>query len=95
LQKNVCFAKNKTTNKKHGELPAKIAKENPWGTLCVDLISPCKTEQKGESNLKPWCLTMIDPATGWFKMEQIQNKTATKAADTRKSMWFAQCPLPQ
>jgi hypothetical protein len=87
--------KAKPTNQKHGKLPAKLAEENPWDTLCVKLIGPHKIEQKGKSDLKPWRLTMIDPATGWFEIEQIQNETAAEVADTCKTTWFTQHPLPQ
>jgi hypothetical protein len=72
----------KPTNQKCGKLPAKAAEENPWDTLCVNLVGPCKIEGKGKKDLKLWCLTMIDPAMGWFEMHQIENKTAAKVADT-------------
>ena len=42
-----------------------------------------------------WCLTMIDPATGWFEMAQISNKTAAEIADITKKTWFTRYPLPQ
>jgi hypothetical protein len=73
---------------KYGKLPAKVAKENPWDTLCVDLIGPYKIERKGKKDLKLWCLTMIDPATGWFEMHQIENKTAAEVADICEKTWF-------
>ena len=38
---------------------------------------------------------MIDPTTGWFKMAQIPNKTATEIADTTKKTWFIRYTLPQ
>ena len=38
---------------------------------------------------------MIDPATGWFKMAQIPNKTAAEIADIAKKPWFSRYPLPQ
>ena len=38
---------------------------------------------------------MIDPVTGWFEMEQIENKTAAETADTFKTTWFTRCPPPQ
>jgi hypothetical protein len=87
--------KAKLTNQTHGKLPAKLAEENPWDTLCVDLIGPCKIERKGTKDLKLWCLTMIDPATGWFEMEQISNKTAAEVADICETTWFTRCPLLQ
>ena len=38
---------------------------------------------------------MIDPATGWFEMSQIPNKTAAEIADITKKTWFTRYPLPQ
>ena len=80
--------KAKVTNQKFGKLPAKEAETNPWDTLCVDLIGPYKIKQQGHKDLILWCLTMIDPATGWFEMKQISNKTAAKVADICKKTWF-------
>ena len=31
---------------------------------------------------------MINPATGWFEMAQIPNKTAAEIADITKKTWF-------
>jgi hypothetical protein len=87
--------KAKLTNQKQGKLPAKLAEENPWDTLCVGLIGPCKIEHKGKKDLKLWCLAVIDPATGWFEMEQISNKTAAEVADIFETTWFTRHPLPQ
>ena len=38
---------------------------------------------------------MIDPATGWFEMAHIPNKTAAEIADITKKTWFTRYPLPQ
>ena len=38
---------------------------------------------------------MIDPATGWFEMAQIPNKTAAEIADITKKTWFTRYSLPQ
>ena len=38
---------------------------------------------------------MNDPATGWFEMSPITNKTAAKVADIAKRAWFTRYPLPQ
>ena len=37
---------------------------------------------------------MIDPATGWFDMAQIPNKTAAEIVDITKKTWFTRYPLP-
>ena len=38
---------------------------------------------------------MIDPATGWFEMAQITNKTAADIVDITEKTWFTRYPLPQ
>ena len=38
---------------------------------------------------------MINPATGWFEMAQILNKTAIEIADITEKTWFTCYPLPQ
>ena len=50
--------------------------------------------RKVKNPLKLWCLTMIDPATGWFDMAQIPNKTAAEIADITEKTWFTRYPLP-
>ena len=87
--------KAKINNQKYGKLPSKEAKTNPWDTLCVDLIGPYKIRRKGKKDLILWCLTMIDPVTGWFEMTEIANKTAAEVADIAEKTWFTRYPLPQ
>ena len=38
---------------------------------------------------------MIDPATGWFEMAQIPNKTAAEISDITEKTWFTRYPLPR
>ena len=38
---------------------------------------------------------MIDPASVWFEMAQIPNKTAAEISDLTKKTWFTRYPLPQ
>ena len=38
---------------------------------------------------------MIDPATGWFEMAQIPNKTAAANVYITEKTWFTRYPLPQ
>ncbi len=87
--------KAKVTNQKYGKLPPKEAEIHPWDALCVDLIGPYKIVRKQKEDLKLWCLTMIDPATGWFEMAPILNKTAAEIADIAEKTWFTRYPLPQ
>ena len=59
---------------KKGKLPEKAVEETPWNILCVDLIYPYKIHQRGEEMLILKPVTMINPVTGWFGMNQYNNK---------------------
>ena len=64
----------------YGHLPPKnIAEIKPWDTVHVYLIGPyiksIRQQQPGGTviwkNSSLNCMTMIDPATGWFKIFEI------------------------
>jgi hypothetical protein len=86
--------KTKRTNKKYGHLPAKEAESTPWDVLCVDLIGPYTIKRRGKKNLVLWCVTMIDPATGWFEMKEIPNKDSNTVANLVEQTWFTRYPWP-
>ena len=50
---------------------------NPWKTVCVDLIGPYTLKGKDGTVMDFMCLTMIDPATGWFKIIELLCTTVT------------------
>ena len=80
----------------YGHLPEKRAEAIPWERLCVDLIGPYTIRNRKESpNLKLWCLTMIDPATGWFEVKDIKKKTAINIANILEHVWLTRYPWPQ
>ena len=66
--------KTKWSYKKYGKLPEKQAEAEPWNVLCVDLIGPYTIKHPAKQPLTLWCITMIDPATGWFDIREIANK---------------------
>jgi hypothetical protein len=70
----------KKERKKYGLLPPKIAESDPWVMVCVDLVGPftIRTPAKTHTLL---ALTMIDPATGWFEIDEATNKSATSIQD--------------
>ena len=85
----------KRSHKKYGHLPEKEAESTPWDKLCVDLIGPYTMERKGKSRpLILWCVTMIDPATGWFEMREITNKQAITVANIVEQAWLTRYPWP-
>ena len=89
----------KRNKKNYGHLPAKIAETNPWETLCIDLIGPYELKKSGRGKkAKVWtlhCLTMIDPATGWFEIKEIKSKRADLIANYLEQAWFTRYPWPQ
>ena len=84
----------KRDTRKYGQLPEKTAEAEPWDQLCVDLIGPYKIKQKQKPPLILWCVTMIDPATGWFEMTRIENKEAIEVANKVEQTWLTRYPRP-
>ena len=81
---------------KYGHLPPKEAESEPWEVLCVDLIGPYKIRNiHSKKDLELWCLTMIDPATGWFEMVRIPKRDAFTVAQLAEYTWFTRYPWPQ
>ena len=81
----------KRTKKKYGHLPEKEAEAEPWEVVCVDLIGPYKI-----STVELWCVTMIDPATGWFKIREVPGtKCADVIANIVEQAWLTRYPWPQ
>ena len=59
------------------------------------MIGPCKIKQKeGENELKLQAVTIIDPATRWFKMHEYDDKRAITVANMLEQQWLARYPRP-
>ena len=85
----------KKTKQKVGQPPPKTAEVTPWDTLCVDLMGPHTIKRKGKTDLTLHCLTMIDPATGWFETCQMPTKRADCISDLAEQTWLSRHPWPQ
>ena len=85
---------NKRGKQKYGHLPEKDAEATPWDILCVDLVGPYTIKRKRKKDLTLWCLTMIDPATGWFELRTITSKRADIIANLVEQTWLARYPWP-
>ena len=84
----------KKRSKKYGKLPPKPNPEAvPWHTLCIDLIGPY-TFGKGEKAFELQCLTMIDPATGWFEIVHVPEKRADLISNLIEITWLTRYPWP-
>jgi len=86
--------RNKRRQKKYGLLPPKLAEATPWDKLCVDLIGPYKIRRKGKEDLICRCVTMIDPATGWFEIQPYDDKKSITVANIIEQEWFSRYPWP-
>ena len=62
----------------------------------MDTIGPYKIKiQNSKNDYELSCLTMIDPATGWFEMARLPDKTAISVAQQAEITWFTRYPWPQ
>jgi len=86
--------KNKRKVLKYGWLPPKEAETLPWDKLCVDLIGPYKIGRKSYPELIYRCVTMIDPATGWFEIHEYNDKKSITVANIVEQEWFSRYPWP-
>jgi hypothetical protein len=62
---------NKRRSQKYGHPPPKTVITNPWECLCVDLIGPYTLKDKDNLQIDFMALTMIDPASSWFKIAEL------------------------
>ena len=62
--------------------------------MCIDLIGPYKIRRKGIKALEWKCVTMIDPATGWFEIHQYDDKRSITVANIAEQEWFSRYPWP-
>ena len=85
---------NKRRYKKYGKLPVKEAEATPWDRMCIDLIGPYKIRRKGQEDLICKCVTMIDPATGWFEIHQFDDKRSITIANIAEQEWLNRYPWP-
>ena len=62
---------NKYRQHKCGKLPTKLVITTPLEVSCVDLIGPYNLKGKGKTVIDFMHITMIDPATSWFKIVEL------------------------
>jgi hypothetical protein len=66
---------SKKARRKYGHLQTKEAEADPWTQVHIDLVGPWPVQTPSETEYLS-ALTRIDPATGWFKMTEVPDKTA-------------------
>ena len=83
----------KPRSRKYGLLPEKTAEVIPWKTVCIDLIGPYSIGT-GKYATQLHCLTMIDPATGWFEIAEVKGKSSMTVANAFEKSWLTRYPRP-
>ena len=109
----------KSRKHKFGELPPKnVGKLIPWHTVHTDLVGPYSITAKQqqvdntikEVELQLTCMTIIDPATGWFEIIEVPNyiieelntkstqdkidKTSARISQLFNQTWIQRYPRP-
>jgi hypothetical protein len=85
----------KTHRKKYGKLPLNDPEEKPWTTICVDLIGPYDVTTQDEEEITLNAMTICDPATGWFEIIEVPDKSANTAARKLNQAWLTRYPRPE
>jgi hypothetical protein len=93
---STCQLDKRKTSKKFGHLREKETEAISWDKTCIAIIGPYTTiQRKGQANLVCKCVTMINPATSWFKIRQYNDKPAiTAVAIIAEEEWFSRYPWP-
>ena len=79
----------KKKRKKYGDLPLKDVSMIPWETICIDLVGPYTVTDKLGNDRTLLTITFVDPATGWFEITEIPDKSSARISHIFNSMWLA------
>ena len=87
----------KRTKTKYGKLPQRDLQLKPWHTVCVDCIGPFTIRRKDEGltcKRTVRALTIIDPATGWFKIGHIPDDdfNSQRVSQLMNQLWLSRYP---
>jgi hypothetical protein len=75
-------------------LETKEAEADPWTQVHIDLVGPWPVQTPSGTKYLS-ALTCIDPATGWFKMIEVPDKTAESIMEAFHDIWLCRYPRPQ
>ena len=84
----------KKQRKKYGHLPVKNVECVPWEQVHVDLIGPYEIRTPTQKHVLR-AFTAIDPATGWFEVTGIPDKSAETIMDAFNNTWLTRYPRPK
>ena len=88
---DVCQRCKRTNKNKYGLLPEKAGEIIKWGRVNVDMWGPKTEHNKNGWDYQIHGMTMVDPVTVWFKLEQLfDNPTAFRCQQILDTTWLAQ-----
>ena len=79
------YQRFKKSKKKYGKLPSKEVTMTPWETVCIDLIGPYTVTDRSVNDRILNTMTFVNPATGWFDITEIPDKTSTRISQILNS----------
>jgi RNase H-like domain found in reverse transcriptase/Integrase zinc binding domain len=80
----------KKLRKKYGHLPPKDMEASvPWNLVNINLVGPLSVKTKSKHKFVLNALTMIDPATGWFEISEIKERTMEHVAKVFDNVWLS------
>ena len=79
----------------YDKLPFKEVTMIPWKTVCIDLIGQYTVTDKSGNDRILNAMTFVDPATGWFEITEIPDKTSARISQIFNSTWLARYPRPR
>jgi hypothetical protein len=68
--------------------------QDPWNTICVDTIGPYSVTRKHDKELNLSAITICDPATGWFEVAKLKDKSTLETSKVLDQIWFCCYPQP-
>jgi hypothetical protein len=73
---------------KFGHLPSKTVISTPWEALCVNLVGSYTLKGLDRSAIDFMALTMIDPASSWFKIVELPlfSQLTTKSVNGKEKV---------
>ena len=83
-----CMSKNKRNSTKSMDYSQKKKLNINHGNICASIsLVLIKYEQRHTPELR--CVTMINPATGWFEIKQYDDKKSITVANIVEQEWLA------
>ena len=93
---DVCQRCKRTNKNKYGLLPEKEGEIIKWSRVNVDLWGPKTVRNKNGYDYQIHVMTMVDPVTGWFELEQLfDSPTAFRCQQILDTSWLARYPRPR